>query len=233
MVRSTPAPRGKHTDYLPALRPDFSYSCAYCTLSEAEAAGVAFEVDHYLPASRYPGLVANYSNLMYSCRNCNELKADLPDSDEAKAGFRFFCADADCWNDHFQVAREPTLALDHVTREVGRYSIETLELNGEFANEVRALRKRLAVADDVILRGLKILQGQKIDSIPTEARHLFIATRARLSSEATTTVSEAMAREVGRSVLLDARASALARRRAATSARRARDRRLARKRSGA
>lgn len=62
------------------LRQDFAYNCAYCNVSEAERGGArSFHIDHYKPESICKNyLEANvYSNLIYSCGECNELKSDF------------------------------------------------------------------------------------------------------------------------------------------------------------
>ena len=75
--RSAVGPVRSHREYLQILRKDFYYSCAYCTLTEFEAQGYSFEVDHYEPQSARPELVNVYENLMYSCECCNRNKSDL------------------------------------------------------------------------------------------------------------------------------------------------------------
>jgi hypothetical protein len=48
----------------PGFRNDFFYSCAYCTMSEAEAQATRFTVDHYEPKNAQPDLINAYDNLM-------------------------------------------------------------------------------------------------------------------------------------------------------------------------
>lgn len=63
--------------YRPALREEFEYACGYCENREPELGGSeAFHVDHYRPKSKFPHLVCNYNNLIYSCRYCNRNKGD-------------------------------------------------------------------------------------------------------------------------------------------------------------
>ena len=58
-------------EYKQYLRKDFYYSCAYCTITEWKARGIRFEIDHYEPVSAAPHLRNTYTNLMYSCEECN------------------------------------------------------------------------------------------------------------------------------------------------------------------
>ena len=67
VTRSFVAPKGSYANYRQDLRVDFWYSCAYCSITEVEAQGIAFEIDHYAPHSKFPELKHDYGNLMYSC----------------------------------------------------------------------------------------------------------------------------------------------------------------------
>ena len=61
------------------LRKDFDHSCVYCDVWESELGGKkSFHVDHYRPKEKpqFKHLIADYSNLLYSCRDCNEFKSD-------------------------------------------------------------------------------------------------------------------------------------------------------------
>lgn len=49
--RSSPGHKPTYGEYREVLRHDFFYSCAYCTLMEAEAKGISYEIDHFLPRS--------------------------------------------------------------------------------------------------------------------------------------------------------------------------------------
>ena len=76
VVRSSHGPVSNYREYIEILREDFFYLCAYCTLMEAEAQGIRFEIDHYEPVSARPELKNDYNNLMYSCEICNGRKSD-------------------------------------------------------------------------------------------------------------------------------------------------------------
>jgi hypothetical protein len=74
VTRSTVPPGLKYSEYRQTLRHDFIYSCAYCTMSEAEAQAIRFVIDHYEPRNARPDLIDDYENLMYSCDECNDRK---------------------------------------------------------------------------------------------------------------------------------------------------------------
>ena len=63
-------PEAEHQRY------DHWYSCAYCTITEAEAQAVGFEIDHYEPVALRPDLECEDENLNYSCEVCKGRKSD-------------------------------------------------------------------------------------------------------------------------------------------------------------
>ena len=83
---------GKYNDYRrykPYLAEDFSHRCAYCNLNDRYVT-TYFEIDHFVPQSEikkhigYEYLIADYENLIYSCKQCNIAKADLFEGDLLK-----------------------------------------------------------------------------------------------------------------------------------------------------
>lgn len=66
-----------YSKYKKFLRIDFEHCCAYCGVREAQDGGSKkFHVDHYKPKSKFPEESNNYSNLYYSCSDCNILKGN-------------------------------------------------------------------------------------------------------------------------------------------------------------
>jgi uncharacterized protein (TIGR02646 family) len=58
-----------HQDVRMELRAMFGSKCGYC---EAEVAAISPQhVEHYRPASRYPGLAYQWDNLLLACPHCN------------------------------------------------------------------------------------------------------------------------------------------------------------------
>lgn len=76
------APQGyaQYRDFRPWLRDEFEFRCAYCLHRETWMEGAhinsAFPIDHIMPQSVAPDLVAEYDNLAYCCARCNFLKSD-------------------------------------------------------------------------------------------------------------------------------------------------------------
>lgn len=71
-----PAGYARHRYFLPWLRDEFDFRCAYCLLREVwgQLSG-DFEVEHFLPRAQRADLALTYENLVYSCANCNRRKS--------------------------------------------------------------------------------------------------------------------------------------------------------------
>lgn len=72
--RSVVEKRTPYGEYLDILREDFAGICGYCGKSEYVTKN-AFEIDHFIPRKYAPELEEDYSNLVYSCYECNRKKA--------------------------------------------------------------------------------------------------------------------------------------------------------------
>lgn len=68
------ASRSYYGEYLDILKEDFANICGYCGKSESVTKN-AFEIDHFIPKKYAPDLEEEYSNLVYSCYECNRKKA--------------------------------------------------------------------------------------------------------------------------------------------------------------
>lgn len=64
------------SNYREYLRKTFNYSCAYCTVTEAEVLAATFNIDHFRPKSLFPQLERDCTNLRYACPRCNIYKSD-------------------------------------------------------------------------------------------------------------------------------------------------------------
>lgn len=163
ITRSPVEPGLPYLDYRQTLRKDFIYSCGYCTLSEFEAQGLRFTIDHYEPCSARPDLKNEYSNLIYACDECNVLKGDLSPPSLARAeGYRFYRPDEDRYTDHFAPSRH---RLNHITK-VGHFTIEALDLNRQSLRRLRELRERLIACNEFVTQGVLALRGVRIDRLP-------------------------------------------------------------------
>ena len=190
-----------YLNYLPDIRYDFFYSCGYCTISEFEAQGIAFQIDHYEPKSERPELENKYDNLIYACSECNNLKGDLTPPENARLdGFRFFRPDKDVIDEHFLVN---STRLGHLTN-VGYFTIETLNLNRQSLRRLREIRSRLEICDDYVGRGIMDLRRFKIDQLPKEIKgraHSSIQNAGKVLDAITNQIDEVL-RDAAQSPLL-------------------------------
>ncbi|WP_369818587.1 HNH endonuclease [Phenylobacterium sp. Root700] len=156
-----------YSDYRNELRYDFYYSCAYCTITEYEAAGIRFTIDHYVPQGNTEIDVHAYENLMYACDECNLRKGNRhPPASAQEAGFRFFRPDKDALLEHFSASG---VRVNHVTN-TGYYTIQSLDLNRQSLRRLREYRERLAETHEYVVAGIHALRHVRIDRFPKHVR---------------------------------------------------------------
>ena len=166
-VRSTVQIGLHYKEYRDYLREDFFFSCSYCTLSEFEAQGIRFTIDHYEPQSSRPDLIDDYNNLFYCCDECNRLKGDLvPPQTARNGGLRFFRSDSDVRSEHFVASGVRLSDLSGI----GYFTIEALDLNRQSLRRLRDIRRRLDDCDEVVAHGIMALRRFHIDRLPARIR---------------------------------------------------------------
>jgi HNH endonuclease len=202
VTRST-VPMGlRYPEYRQYLRNDFIYSCAYCTMSEAEAQAIRFTIDHYEPRNARPELLDDYNNLMYSCDECNLRKGNrYPPLRARPDGYRFFRPDQDVHQDHFQ---RNGVRLEGITN-VGRYSLEALDLNRLSLRRLREIRERLTECHSLVTEGVLGLRRFPIDRLPRAIRSKAYSaiTRAGAVGIAIADRIDEVLRDYARSALID------------------------------
>ena len=202
VTRSVVEPGLPYKSYREALRRDFFHSCAYCTMSEAEATAIRFTIDHYEPRTLRPDLVNAYENLMYACDECNLRKGNRAPPEEARAdGFRFFRPDHDVHSDHFRIKG----ILLESKSNIGHYSIEAIDLNRASLRKLRQIRDRLTACDKLVAAGVLGLRRIPIDQLPTHLKGTAAAAIARASTVGGKLADEIdkLLREYARSSLID------------------------------
>lgn len=202
MTRSSVPAGLPYKDYKKYLRPDFFYACAYCTMTEAEAQGIRFTIDHYESQSTNPALVDDYSNLMWCCDKCNLLKSDLTPPPAARSdGKRFYRPDVDAFEEHFRVAGR----LLHDLSQIGWFTKEFLDLNRLSLQRIRDIRRRLYECDQAVAAGLQALRDFRIDQLPKELRHKVNRAIEQMAKEHVTVIEmiEHVLKENSKSPLLD------------------------------
>ena len=65
--------QSNYKDYLTTLRNDFKNICGYCGKSERVTKS-AFHIDHFVPKVLDNSRINDYTNLVYSCSQCNIIK---------------------------------------------------------------------------------------------------------------------------------------------------------------
>lgn len=180
VLRSQVQPKNNYLDYRPDLRKDFWYSCAYCSMTELEATGIGFEIDHYLPQQHFPTEKTKYDNLMWCCEYCNSYKSDYYPKPAAQArGCVIIRPDKDDPRNHFKLAGaklEPTTIT-------GRFTEEYLRLNRQTLMKLREIRTRFSEAEDYIAHGLKTISETRLDAFEQENRPLVANLRNRLGED--------------------------------------------------
>lgn len=83
--RSNPTPKANYSGYRETLKKDFCGHCAYCNMND-DLFPISFEIDHFVPKSICKAvdrldLITKYTNLVYSCRKCNNAKGNQFDGD--------------------------------------------------------------------------------------------------------------------------------------------------------
>lgn len=192
--------------YREHLRWDFWFACGYCHITECESAAIGFEIDHYRCESRYPELAAVYSNLMYACSECNNLKRDHPSPKAEALGFRIFKPDEDDPEDHFRVNPTDGLRIQGTTRQVGEFTEKTLRLNREALLRLRRLRQTFEDSRALMVQGTRILQNLTAEKLPTRHRYRYLEIRNDMLNagrEATERLDANLLRDLNRSELID------------------------------
>lgn len=64
-----------HRSFKPYLKKDFNERCGYCDAHHSWHGGSKFyQIDHFAPKGKFPSLINEYYNLVYSCYYCNHAK---------------------------------------------------------------------------------------------------------------------------------------------------------------
>lgn len=135
MIFTRNPPKQKYRDYTryrPSLRRDFKNRCAYCLTHEFFVGGEAgFQIDHYRPqkgAYARPDLVAEYTNLYWSCSECNGNKGEVwPSPEDESQGFCYIdpCTPEGDHEQHWRFHRDGSL---EALTDAGEYTEEKLLL---------------------------------------------------------------------------------------------------------
>lgn len=166
--------------YREYLRFDFWYSCAYCSISEVEAQGIGFEIDHFEPQSVCQGDVHGYANLMWACSTCNGNKSNIwPSPRHLSEGYRYVRPDREDPSEHFRYVAY----LLYPKTNAGQWTIQVLFLNSDVLKRLRRLRERIFGAQKAIAHGIQSLQHVRLDRLKPEGRQRFLAAKASIVAQ--------------------------------------------------
>lgn len=164
----TPPLYSNYKLYNEFLRLEFNYSCAYCNTCEPEIGGSqSFHIDHYQPKEKFPENCNTYSNLFYSCRNCNQYKGPFWPTEEQLQNGIFILNPCDHDIEEHLVN---TVLIWTAKTPTGLWNIEKLRLN---SLEMQRRRKtRLTIIQQIKELHAQKVQFEKILEISTEAHVL-------------------------------------------------------------
>lgn len=147
--RINPTPVNCHSDAKPELRIDFHCRCGYCDDHDFFKE-TYYEADHFVPKGMLKTIsTLDYSNLVYSCRSCNNAKrAKWPTKDEnihndGKTGFVDPCSDD--YSKQFERLSDGTIVP---LTDLGRWMWDAMKLynsSHHFIWQLEQLRKNLNV----------------------------------------------------------------------------------------
>jgi len=156
----------------PYLRPDFQYRCAYCLTHEFYfLQGDGGEIDHHRPLHAafydFSSLKNTYSNLYWTCSQCNSEKGNLwPTDAEYSEGFRFLNPCAEDHNDHWDTHPDGTVTAK---TSIGRYTIRFIRLDRRRLTHLRRIvfsyQQRVAALEAELSRR----------NLPPEQREILLA----------------------------------------------------------
>ncbi|MBL7858202.1 MAG: HNH endonuclease [Cyclobacteriaceae bacterium] len=159
--RPITTPVNSHRDHKPDLKIDFLSRCGYCNAHD-EWKTTYYEVDHFIPENILTiKTTTDYSNLVYSCRSCNNSKRKKwPSNDEnipnnGNEGFVDPCEQS--YDSHF--SRRDTGEIDHVTN-LGKWMYNALQLHKPHHKIVWNLENL-----NEMIKELKILENS-LDNAP-------------------------------------------------------------------
>ena len=182
--RHAPVNGGDHARayerFRPCLRWEFSFSCTFCLLHEAQvcpegAAGSSqFWIEHLELQSERPDLRSTYTNLVYACRRCNLARRSRSRVDAL--GRRLLDPCSDIWAEHFLAEGDELLPRT----PNAEYTAATYDVNDPVKVALRRDRREAIDESLHVLRTVPMLLEQLMQGIgfrprPEQRLHLEIA----------------------------------------------------------
>ena len=174
----TPLKFSDYRKYKPYLKREFNNKCVYCRKSDTLEDISGFHVEHYRPKTIFKDLIADYSNLFYSCAACNRYKSDYWSDDESK----MIVNPCDyVMSKQLKFQAETIVSLS----SPGKTTVELLRLNNDQSLKYRKLTQEL------IMNFLHVLSEADLRKQYTKAEQS-IELLAQLIGESTETVKSAL-----------------------------------------
>jgi len=130
-----PGPYKVYKTYKKHLKIEFDGTCVYCRMPDSLSEEKSYAVEHYRPKKQFPALETEYSNLYYSCCDCNSHKGSFWPS-KSQFGLGMFIPNPCDYvmHEHLRLQPEGTIKPHSLT---GQWTIETLDLNAPIRIEKR------------------------------------------------------------------------------------------------
>lgn len=123
----SPGPYKAYRTYKKHLKIEFDGTCVYCRMPDSLSEEKSYAVEHYRPKRQFPALETDYSNLYYSCCDCNSHKGTFwPSMSQMSLGI-FIPNPCDyVMHEHLRLQPEGAIKFHSFA---GQWTIETLDLN--------------------------------------------------------------------------------------------------------
>lgn len=162
----------RYGSFKPYIRADFNYKCVYCHRHESAFNSYReFEIDHIKPKgiARFSHLENEYSNLVYSCPHCNNIKTDSwPSDDPIKDGMGWLDPCAYDFDEHYQIVYDGNKLNISSSSLLGEWLIHNLGFNQNA--RVRNIEKWYSTVHKTKALVLKLHRLSKRDDIPEDVR---------------------------------------------------------------
>lgn len=123
----SPGPFTVYRTYKKYLKTEFDGTCVYCRMPDSLSEPQSYAVEHYKPKIKFPHLETEYSNLFYSCCNCNSYKGDFWPTKEQMILGQFIPNPCDhIMHSHLRSQAEGTIKAHSFA---GQWTIDLLDLN--------------------------------------------------------------------------------------------------------
>lgn len=123
----SPGPFTVYRTYKKHLKIEFDGNCVYCRMPDSLSEEKSYAVEHYRPKQKFPNLETEYSNLYYSCCDCNSHKGVFwPNENQESLGI-FIPNPCDyIMHDHLRLQTEGAIKPHSFA---GQWTIDLLDLN--------------------------------------------------------------------------------------------------------